>query len=115
MRYIPIIGGGGGIRTHEPFRTTAFRVRPVMTTSILLHTFQSDTALTNNSYFTIHSIVCQVLFSENVKIIKKVFTNPIKCDIMTKCVRIFKNERTDKYGYDDDSKNPCKGGGIRNC
>ena len=31
------IGGEGGIRTHVPLRTTAFRVRLVMTTSILLH------------------------------------------------------------------------------
>ena len=30
------IGGEGGIRTHVPLRTTAFRVRLVMTTSILL-------------------------------------------------------------------------------
>ena len=30
-------GGSGGIRTHVPLRTTAFRVRLVMTTSILLH------------------------------------------------------------------------------
>ena len=29
-------GGAGGIRTHEPVRTTWFRVRPVMTTSIPL-------------------------------------------------------------------------------
>ena len=29
-------GGEGGIRTHVPLRTTAFRVRLVMTTSILL-------------------------------------------------------------------------------
>ena len=31
-------GGEGGIRTHVPFRTTAFRVRLVTTTSILLQT-----------------------------------------------------------------------------
>ena len=30
-------GGDGGIRTHEPVRANAFRVRPVMTTSIRLH------------------------------------------------------------------------------
>ena len=30
------LGGGGGIRTHEPLRTTWFRVRLVMTTSIHL-------------------------------------------------------------------------------
>ena len=30
-------GGEGGIRTHVPLRTTAFRVRLVATTSILLH------------------------------------------------------------------------------
>ena len=30
------IGGEGGIRTHVPLRATAFRVRLVMTTSILL-------------------------------------------------------------------------------
>ena len=30
------VGGEGGIRTHVPLRTTAFRVRLVMTTSILL-------------------------------------------------------------------------------
>ena len=29
-----MIGGSGGIRTHVPLRTTAFRVRLVMTTSI---------------------------------------------------------------------------------
>lgn len=28
------LGGSGEIRTHEPLRVTAFRVRPVMTTSI---------------------------------------------------------------------------------
>ena len=31
------VGGDGGIRTHEPLRTTWFRVRLVMTTSIRLH------------------------------------------------------------------------------
>ena len=31
-----LFGGSGGIRTHEPVRTTWFRVRPVMTTSIPL-------------------------------------------------------------------------------
>ena len=30
-------GGDGGIRTHVPLRTTAFRVRLVMTASIRLH------------------------------------------------------------------------------
>ncbi len=35
------VGGSGGIRTHVPLRTTAFRVRLVMTTSILLHVFFS--------------------------------------------------------------------------
>ena len=30
------IGGEGGIRTHVPVKANAFRVRPVMTTSILL-------------------------------------------------------------------------------
>ena len=30
-------GGSGGIRTHVPFRTTAFRVRLVTTTSIRFH------------------------------------------------------------------------------
>ena len=61
LRYIPIFfGGGGGIRTHEPFRTTAFRVRPVMTTSILLHTFPSELPLsTNNIYFTTKYNPCQ--------------------------------------------------------
>lgn len=34
-----ISGGEGGIRTHVPLRTTAFRVRLVMTTSILLRAF----------------------------------------------------------------------------
>ena len=29
-------GGEGGIRTHVPVKANAFRVRPVMTTSILL-------------------------------------------------------------------------------
>ncbi len=29
-------GGDGGIRTHEPVKANAFRVRPVMTTSIRL-------------------------------------------------------------------------------
>ncbi len=32
-------GGSGGIRTHVPLRTTAFRVRLVMTTSIRFHSF----------------------------------------------------------------------------
>lgn len=35
---IPLfIDGSGGIRTHVPLRTTAFRVRLVMTTSIRFH------------------------------------------------------------------------------
>ena len=32
-----LFGGEGGIRTHVPFPANAFRVRPVMTTSIPLH------------------------------------------------------------------------------
>ena len=32
-------GGDDGIRTHEPRRANAFRVRPVMTTSIHLRAF----------------------------------------------------------------------------
>ena len=32
-------GGDGGIRTHVPRKANAFRVRPVMTTSIRLHIF----------------------------------------------------------------------------
>ena len=39
-----LYGGEGGIRTHVPFRTTAFRVRLVATTSILLHA-QFDTCM----------------------------------------------------------------------
>ena len=35
--YWLFVGGDGGIRTHVPLRTTAFRVRLVMTTSIRLH------------------------------------------------------------------------------
>jgi hypothetical protein len=35
-RFLTSIGGEGGIRTHVPFQTTAFRVRLVMTASILL-------------------------------------------------------------------------------
>ncbi len=31
------MSGDGGIRTHVPRRANAFRVRPVMTTSIRLH------------------------------------------------------------------------------
>ena len=41
MRFLPKqkplkCGGEGGIRTHVPVKANAFRVRPVMTTSILL-------------------------------------------------------------------------------
>ena len=36
-KYMDEIGGEGGIRTHVPFPANAFRVRPVMTTSIPLH------------------------------------------------------------------------------
>ena len=32
-----LLGGAGGIRTHEPRKANGFRVRLVMTTSILLH------------------------------------------------------------------------------
>ena len=32
-----LIGGAGGIRTHGPRKANGFRVRLVMTTSILLH------------------------------------------------------------------------------
>ena len=55
MTLIPIVsksrfffGGDGGIRTHVPLRTTAFRVRLVMTTSIRLQIFTCD--LNNISY-----------------------------------------------------------------
>ena len=34
---VRLVGGRGGIRTHGTFRYTAFRVRLVMTTSILFH------------------------------------------------------------------------------
>ena len=35
-RIIEESGADGGIRTHEPIKANAFRVRPVMTTSIRL-------------------------------------------------------------------------------
>ena len=44
------VGGEGGIRTHVPLRTTAFRVRLVMTTSILLHIkFTGQTKITGSA------------------------------------------------------------------
>ncbi len=36
---LPNSGGEGGIRTHVSVKTNAFRVRPVMTASILLHKY----------------------------------------------------------------------------
>ena len=44
MRFLPEqkplkCGGEGGIRTHVPVKANAFRVRPVMTASILLLIF----------------------------------------------------------------------------
>ena len=35
-RFQRLVGGDGGIRTHVPVKANAFRVRPVMTTSIRL-------------------------------------------------------------------------------
>ncbi len=38
-------GGDGGIRTHVPVKANAFRVRPVMTTSIRLRIYVTQTSL----------------------------------------------------------------------
>ena len=49
--------GAGGIRTREPVRANAFRVRPVMTTSIRLHVEKSPL----NTYFIVWNIFLQEL------------------------------------------------------
>ena len=49
-----VFGGDGGIRTHVPRKANAFRVRPVMTTSIRLHIFTLI-------YYTIMMAFIQVL------------------------------------------------------
>ena len=45
----PFLRGAGGIRTREPVRANAFRVRPVMTASIRLHVEISPL----NTYFIV--------------------------------------------------------------
>ena len=52
---LPQSGGDGGIRTHVPRKANAFRVRPVMTTSIRLH------ILFTLIYYTITATFIQVL------------------------------------------------------
>ena len=47
-------GGEGGIRTHVPVKANAFRVRPVMTASILLRIGALDS---KNDYTKNHSKV----------------------------------------------------------
>ena len=40
-----VFGGDGGIRTHVPVKANAFRVRPVMTTSIRLRIYKTQKSL----------------------------------------------------------------------
>ncbi len=60
-RITVLSGGEGGIRTHVPVKANAFRVRPVMTASILLQIFKLVGEHTNRMYYTTKKWICKYL------------------------------------------------------